>query len=103
MSQLLLTTLGVVCPNCDELSQPGTAKCPSCGADPYGATPPAKALSKGGLGAPAGGRPPSGAHSTNPAFGTGPTPVPFGGPTPVPYGTGPTPVPQRIPTGSVST
>lgn len=46
MSQLLLTNLGVVCPNCDELSQPGTAKCPSCGADAYGATPPAKALAK---------------------------------------------------------
>jgi FHA domain-containing protein len=46
MSQLLLTNLGVVCPNCDELSPPGTAKCPSCGADAYGATPPAKALAK---------------------------------------------------------
>src|SRR5262245_34824440 len=96
MSQLLLTTLGVVCPNCDELSQPGTAKCPSCGSDPYGATPPAKALSRAAsAGISMGGRPPSGTHSTNPAFGVGPTPPPFG--------TGPTPAPQRIPAGSIST
>jgi len=52
MSQLLLTNLGVVCPNCDELNQPGTGKCPACGADAYGATPPAKALARPGPGAP---------------------------------------------------
>ncbi|HEY8208735.1 MAG TPA: FHA domain-containing protein [Myxococcaceae bacterium] len=97
MSQLLLTTLGVVCPNCDELSQPGTAKCPSCGADPYGATPPAKALPKGAE-VPAG-RPLT--QSTMPGYGGGtpspfsaPTPSPFSAPTPVP---GATPVPARVP------
>ncbi|HVE87423.1 MAG TPA: hypothetical protein VND93_31415, partial [Myxococcales bacterium] len=71
MSQLLLTTLGVVCPNCDELSQPGATKCASCGADPYGPTPPAKALPRG-ADAPAGGRPAT--HPSMPAAGGTPPP-----------------------------
>jgi len=67
MSQLLLTNLGVVCPNCDELNQPGTARCPACGADAYGATPAAKALAKSGSASMGGGGRPA-SQATMPAY-----------------------------------
>lgn len=72
MSQLLLTNLGVVCPNCDELSPSGSTRCGSCGADPYGATPAAKALPGSGMGQGPGSRPPSATRPSAPAVGAAP-------------------------------
>ncbi|HZN94192.1 MAG TPA: FHA domain-containing protein [Myxococcales bacterium] len=104
MSQLLLTTLGVVCPNCDEFSSPGTAKCGNCGADPYGATPAAKTLP--GATASLAGRPATASRPSPPAIPplvaprvpTAPqgiataTPVPGGTPVPHAISTATTPV-----------
>lgn len=75
MSQLLLSVLGVVCPNCDEYNPPKTAKCGACGAnvlgDPArssGVRPPPPALGAVPRGGTSPGLPkPPGASAPSPA------------------------------------
>ncbi len=45
MSQLLLSTLGVVCPTCDEYNPPQATRCSACGGQVYVDAKPARAAS----------------------------------------------------------
>lgn len=57
MSQLLWSTLGIVCPTCDEHNAPRAAKCTSCGTALLEASPAAKAPAASPARAPGGTNP----------------------------------------------
>jgi pSer/pThr/pTyr-binding forkhead associated (FHA) protein len=66
MSQLLLSALAVVCPNCDGYNPPRAETCASCGTSLVETAAPAKASPARSMPAPSPGRPGSGVPRTPP-------------------------------------